>query len=79
MKTGTRVRLNKSLIGLPHDTEGVVDYVTPTLTWVAWDTKAHPLPTGYCKWESKAYVLFRFRRDAFDAEEVKELLTALEP
>lgn len=79
MQVGTRVRLKKSLIGLPRDTEGVVDFVGPKLTWVAWDTPANPLPAGYTKWNHKAYLLFRFRREAFEEDEVRELLTEINP
>ena len=74
---GTRVRLNKSLIGLPRNTEGVIDFVAQHLTWVSWDTPARPLPDGYDKWNAKAYLTCRFRRDAFEADEVSDLLTPL--
>lgn len=77
MKTGTRVSLLKSLIGIPRGTEGIIDYVSPKLTWVAWDLPGKPLPVGYTKWDARAFTLFRFRRDAFEPDEVTEMLKSI--
>jgi len=77
MTVGTHVKLLKSLIGVVHGTQGVIDYISPKLVWVAWDLPGRPLPEGYNKWDARAYTLFHFRREAFEPDEAREMLEPL--
>ena len=63
---GTRIRSLRDFVGVPIDTEGVIDEDYGTGITVAWDLPESPLPVGYRKYDGVPAVRSGILRDGFD-------------